>query len=162
MFNETELNQLYRYALSLCNHADDAYDLLYSNIEKYLSNQQQIENKLAFMKRCIRNSFFDLQRQKNIRLIKSTQLSSDYEELQQELDLLENDLINQKQVSHLLRDLNADERELLYLWAVEEYSAQEIANTQGGVRSTWLSRIHRIKLKIRKKSNYSQQGGEKS
>ncbi len=164
MFTEAELNILYHYSLSLSNDPDEAYDLLYANIEKHLSSgQKQIENRQAYMKRCIRNSFYDLQRHKKIQLIKSEQLTKEYDEFQQELDLLEKDLINQNQVTELLEDLNAEERELLYLWAVEEYSAQEIANLQGGTRNTWLSRIHRIKIKLRKKSNsnHSQQGGEK-
>jgi len=165
MFDETQLNNLYRYSLSLCNDSDEAYDLLYNNIEKYLkSNQQQIDNIQAYMKRCIRNTFFDLQRHKKIRLIKSEQLSNDYEEIQQELNLLENNLINQKEVSLLLKELNPEESELLYLWAVEGYTAQEIADMQGSTRNTCLSRIHRIKIKLRKSSNsnHSQQGGESS
>jgi len=159
MFNESELNSLYRYSLALCHDADEAYDLLYSNIEKFLGpnkNNQQIDNKQAYMKRCIRNSFIDLQRHKQIRLIKSDTLEYDYNELQQDLDSLENELINQQEVEHLLNKLKTDERELLYLWAVEEYTAQEIATMQGGGRNTWLSRIHRIKLKLRGKINKSQ------
>jgi len=155
MFNESELNELFRYSLALCHDSEDAYDLLYSNIEKVLtSDQTPPNNKQAYMKRCIRNSFYDLQRHKKIRLIKSESLENDYKELQDNLDLLEHDLINQQKVKLLLDDLKTDERELLYLWAVEEYTAQEIAEMQGGARGTWLSRIHRIKQKIREKFNH--------
>jgi len=37
MIDESELNILFRYALALCHDADEAYDLLYSNVEKFLS-----------------------------------------------------------------------------------------------------------------------------
>lgn len=154
MFDEQELNSLYRYSLALCHDSDEAYDLLYSNIEKYLSsgeNTPAIENKQAFMKRCIRNTYLDSQRHKKIRLIKSDILKKDYQELQQEVDSLEESAIKQQELEILLADLKSEERELLYLWAVEDYTAQEIADMQGGGRGTWLSRIHRIKNKLRNK-----------
>jgi len=67
------------------------------------------------------------------------------------LESLEENLIQQEEVEHLLRDLKSNERELLYLWAVEGYTAQEISDLQGGGRGTWLSKIYRIKLKLRNK-----------
>ncbi len=152
MINKPELDVLYRYSLALCNDTDEAYDLLYSNIEKFLTpgkNTQPVKNKMAFMKRCIRNSYFDIQRHKKVHLIKSDALQNEHQALQQQLESLEESMIKQQEVGALLADLKSEERELLYLWAVEGYTAQEIADLQGGGRGTWLSRIHRIKTKLR-------------
>jgi len=154
MFNKSELDTLYHYSLALCHDADEAYDLLYSNIEKFITpskNNPLVDNKMAFMKRCIRNSYFDIQRHKKVRLIKSDALQNEHQVLQQQLESLEEGMIKQQEVDSLLADLKSDERELLYLWAVEGYTAQEIADLQGGGRGTWLSRIHRIKTKLRNK-----------
>lgn len=154
MINKSELEALYRYSLALCNDADEAYDLLYSNIEKLLTpdkNARPVNNKVAFLKRCIRNSYFDIQRHKKVRLIKSDALQNEHQALQQQLESLEEGMIKQQEVGALLADLKSEERELLYLWAVEGYTAQEIADLQGGGRGTWLSRIHRIKTKLRNK-----------
>ncbi|MCF6282584.1 MAG: sigma-70 family RNA polymerase sigma factor [Candidatus Polarisedimenticolaceae bacterium] len=154
MIDKSELDTLFRYALALCQDRDEAYDLLYSNIEKLLNpgkNIQPVNNKMAFMKRCIRNSYFDIQRHKKIRLIKSDTLQNEHQALQQQLESLEESMIKQQEVEHLLEGLKSEERELLYLWAVEGYTAQEIADLQGGGRGTWLSRMHRIKAKLRNK-----------
>ncbi|HJL60560.1 MAG TPA: RNA polymerase sigma factor [Pseudomonadales bacterium] len=155
MFSHSELDSLFRYSLSLCHDNDEAYDLLYNNIEKLIgSNSEllQINSKMAFMKRCIRNSYLDVRRHEKIRLIKSDILKLGYEEMQREIDSLEDTIIREQEVEHLLGDLQSDERELLYLWAVEDFTAQEIAEIQGGARGTWLSRIHRIKKKLRAKT----------
>jgi RNA polymerase sigma-70 factor (ECF subfamily) len=154
MIDKSELDTLFRYSLALCRDRDEAYDLLYSNVEKLLNsgkNTQPVNNKMAYMKHCIRNSYFDIQRHKQIRLIKSDTLQNEHQELQQQLESLEESMIKQQEVEYLLEDLKSEERELLYLWAVEGYTAQEIADLQGGGRGTWLSRIHRIKAKLRNK-----------
>jgi len=154
MFNKSELDVLYRYSLALCNNADEAYDLLYSNVEKLITpgkKSQPVKTKMAFMKRCIRNSYFDIQRHNKMRLVKSDLLQDEHQMLQQQLNTLEEEVIKGQQVDSLLSELKSEERELLYLWAVDGYTAQEIADLQGGGRGTWLSRIHRIKIKLRNK-----------
>jgi RNA polymerase sigma-70 factor (ECF subfamily) len=49
-----------------------------------------------------------------------------------------------------LGHLNPDERAVLYLAAVEEYTAQQIANLLDRPRGTVLSTIHRARGKLRK------------
>jgi len=39
-------------------------------------------------------------------------------------------------------------RELLYLWAVEEYTSKELADLFNVPPGTILSRLHRLKIKI--------------
>lgn len=44
--------------------------------------------------------------------------------------------------------LSSDEREVIFLWSVEGYSASEIALNLGLPRNTVLSRMRRVKLKF--------------
>ncbi len=44
--------------------------------------------------------------------------------------------------------LDAFDREILFYWAVEGYSLQEIANQIDVPRGTLLSRVHRLRKKI--------------
>ena len=48
-----------------------------------------------------------------------------------------------------LGQLSMEEREALYLWAVEGYTAKEIAKIGSLSRNTVLSRIHRARAKLR-------------
>ncbi|MGK0290726.1 MAG: RNA polymerase sigma-70 factor (ECF subfamily), partial [bacterium] len=54
-----------------------------------------------------------------------------------------------EEVEILLDQASPAERELLYLSAVEEYSIQEIAEITQTPKGTLLSRLHRLKNKIR-------------
>ena len=63
------------------------------------------------------------------------------------LDTLEATMIDQNLVERLWVDLKPLERELLYLWAVEGYTIDEISRLTETSRGTLLSRIHRIRKK---------------
>ena len=45
--------------------------------------------------------------------------------------------------------MDVDERELLYLFAIEGYTVQEIADDLGMKKGTLLSKIHRLKARLR-------------
>lgn len=62
---------------------------------------------------------------------------------------MENVLMNQQEVQQLTELLSTEENELLYLWAVEEYSTGEIAHIYQQPRGTILSKLHRLKNRIR-------------
>ena len=65
MLDKQVLNQLYRYAISLTNNDDQAYDLLQSCVEKYLkADLADIEKPIAYLKRVIHNEFIDQTRRK--------------------------------------------------------------------------------------------------
>lgn len=150
MFNKDELNQLYRYAISLSSHDDMAYDLVHTAIERYIKKASKpIENPLAYLKTIIRNVFFDIERRKKIIPIISTNNEEIlYIEPVNE-DSMEDILFNQQQVQQLLSYLNSEENELLYLWAVEEHTVSEIAVIYNKPRGTILSKLHRLKKRIR-------------
>ena len=144
------LNQLYRYALSLCNNEDQAYDLLQSCIEKYLkAKTANIEKPIAYIKRMIRNEFIDHTRRARFQKdIDADDLDRINDEKASEEVSLEDVFVRQSEVSALLGTMKADERELLFLWAVEEYTLAEIAQLKQVPRGTLLSKLHRLKKRI--------------
>jgi RNA polymerase sigma-70 factor (ECF subfamily) len=62
--------------------------------------------------------------------------------------VMEDIVIAEHEVAALMAMLEPLERELLYCWAVEGYTAQEIADWTDSPRGTVLSRIHRLRQKI--------------
>ncbi len=151
MINKDELNQLYRYALSLTKQSDIAYDLVQSGVERYLKkSNRSVETPVAYLKIIIRNLYFDLQRHNNI----VPMVSLDDENVSYiepvDTDTMEDLLINQQQVQQLISTLNDEDNELLYLWAVEEHTVEEIAAIYQKPKGTLLSKLHRLKKRIRK------------
>jgi len=150
MFNKDELNKLYHYALSLASQEDVAYDLLQGALERYLQKTpQSIDKPLAYIKTIIRNLFFDLERRKKV--VPMISIESDEVSHIEPVDdtSLDDLLINQQMVQQLTESLSSEENELLYLWAVEDYTAAEIAEIFQQPRGTVLSKLHRLKTRIR-------------
>jgi len=150
MFNKDELNRLYRYALSLAKQEDMAYDLLQSSLERYLmKSPQTVESPQAYLKVIIRNLFFDINRHNNV--IPMISMECDEVSLIEPIDdsSMADLLMNQQEVQQLTMLLSPEENELLYLWAVEEHTTEEIANIYQQPRGTVLSRLHRLKKRIR-------------
>lgn len=143
------LNRLYRYAISLTGESDEAYDLVQQAVERYLRRPPgTIQSPPSYLMRSIRNAFFDQVRQRNLHLVVSEELQQDnpeMDDIHSPADLL----VHQQDVAQLMRLINSRERELLYLWAVEEYTVQEIADMQGVPRGTLLSKLHRLKKRVR-------------
>lgn len=148
--DQTFINRLYRYAFSLTNERDDAYELLQQAVERYLRRQPTtVRSPLSYLMRSIRNAFFDRIRHSNLYpVVADDQLQNSDEEAT--FPFIDDLLIRQQDAAQLLALLNSRERELLYLWAVEEYTVQEIADLQGVPRGTLLSQLHRMKNRLRK------------
>ncbi len=160
-FDKQQLNQLYRYCYMLTVHRDDAYDLLQSALEKYLKSPPNASySEFAYIRRIIRNQFID-----NIRRLKSVTFESldSYAPHAQEEEhsyfdnqdviainssALDEMLINEERVEWIWSILNAAEREIVFLWGVEGYTAAEVATELDMPRGTVLSKIHRLRKKI--------------
>ena len=150
MLDKQELNQLYRFALSLTHKDDQAYDLLQSCMEKYLKHKhREIDNPIAYMKQTIRNEFIDNTRRQRFQCELRPELldAIDYEQATNEISL-EDLHIKQDEVESLLGTMSAEERELLYLWAVDEYTIDEIAQLKEIPRGTLSSKLHRLKKRL--------------
>lgn len=149
MLNKKQLNQLYQYSYSLTNHPEDAYDLLQTGLEKYLKQTNtNIEYKIAYLRQIIRNQFIDDQRR--IKRIPFESLEADklHSTLAIDTASLEQIVMSEQQVAIIWKTLTTSEREILYLWAIEGYTAKQISDETNVPRGTILSKIHRLKIKI--------------
>ena len=146
-FNRAELNNLYRYGYALCTNKDDAYDLLQYALEKYLHKPARYNDvsDLAYVRTTMRNRYIDECR-------KSTRFpQEEYDDgLLVAIDetALEDVVVAQLDLDIIWKELNTVEREVLYYWAIEGMTAQEIADQVDVPRGTVLSRLYRIRKRF--------------
>lgn len=145
MLNKQQINSLFLYGLSLTQNHDDAEDLLQTTIEKLLSKAILPNTALAFARTVMRNQFIDHCRRKHI--IDFQPIDADSPLLLDESDL-EQLIIDREQIHKLMQQLGSAEREILFLWAIEGYTATEIANETAVPRGTVLARLYRIRQKL--------------
>ena len=144
MLDRPQLNSLYRYGLSLTNEPAGAEDLLQSAIERWLPKRHQSREALPYIRRIMRNLHIDHCRRLAI---------VDFEPIEEgspallDSQSLEQLVIDQQALQLIFDQLNSAEREVLYYWAVLEYTASEIAAELGEPRGTILSRLYRLKEK---------------
>jgi RNA polymerase sigma-70 factor (ECF subfamily) len=155
MIDKQQLEQLYQYSYSLTVNNDDAYDLLQSALEKYLQKSlSHIENKMAYIRQIIRNQFIDNQRRINK---VSFEALEDSDTIAIDTIQLDDLMIAQDQISIIWDIMNTSEREIIYLWGVEGFSAKQISLETGIARGTILSKIYRLREKVQAKfSNLEQ------
>ena len=156
-FNRAELNNLYRYGYALCMNQDDAYDLLQYALEKYLHKPARYNDAsdLAYVRTIMRNRFIDERR-------KSTRFpEEEYDDLLVVIDetALEDVIVAQLDLEIIWKELNTVEREVLYYWAIEGMTAQEIAKQLEVSRGTVLSRLYRIRKKFDTKAEFNELSG---
>ena len=143
---DEQLQQAYRYAMSLSNDHDIAKDIVHSAYIKLLESNDNIHNSQGYLLRCIRNKFIDQKRFDNRWVMVPEENQDNTCDIG--FDTLESTTVNQKLLQTLWKELNPLERELLYLWAIEEYTIDEISELTGTSRGTLLSRIHRVRKKV--------------
>lgn len=142
MIERNQLQLLYQYGLSLTRHADDAHDLLQGALERWLKQGGISDTPEAYIRKIMRNLYIDECRRKQCVAFEPLQENAPVElnEVSLEQQYMDRDITEQ-----LLKQLNAAEREVLFLWAVMDYSASEIAQELGSPRGTILSRLFRVK-----------------
>lgn len=147
LFDRAVLQRLYRYAYALCKDQDNAYDLVQHALEKFLQKpaSQKPDNDMAYVHRIMRNRFIDEYRRSN-RFPEEGY--DDGSTVAMNESSLEDIVIAQADLEIIWETLDLFEREILYYWAVEEMTAQEIASLIGVPRGTVLSRIYRVRKKI--------------
>lgn len=148
IFDRPVLNRLYRYGCTLCKNQDDAYDLVQYALEKFLQNPpgRKHTNDLAYVRTIMRNRFIDEYRRSS----RFPEESYDDEStVAMDESSLEDIVIAQADLEIVWEILDPFEREILYYWAVEEMTAQEISSQISVPRGTVLSRIYRVRKKIK-------------
>jgi len=147
IFDRPVLQRLYRYGCTLCKDQDDAYDLLHYALEKFLQNpaSRKHDSDLAYVRTIMRNRFIDEYRRSN-RFPEESY--DDNSAVAIDETSLEDIVIAQTDLEIVWELLDPFDREILYYWAVEEMTAQEISSQIGMPRGTVLSRIYRVRKKI--------------
>lgn len=146
MFDKEELQQLYRYSYSLTCDEPDAYDLLQGALEKFINSNVVAKQPMAYIKKIIYNRFIDECRRLKIIQFESLEESS----LPADFDVqtLEEIMVNENLVKHVMLSLEPDEREILYCWGIEGFSTFEIAKKMEIPKGTILSKIYRMRKKL--------------
>lgn len=142
----TTLNSVYRYALALTHDEHLAEDLVQDAWVKVIKAGG--DRNVGYLRTTVKNLYIDRYRQKKLTLVADADMLP-----QSESDETENSLpvdISKSQLNAALGKIRPDEREVLFLMCVEDFSAQEVADTLEKPRGTILSLLHRAKLKLRK------------
>lgn len=150
------LQKLYRYAYTLTADEDDAYDLLQSAIETSLNKPaDRTATSTAYIRTIMKNRYIDEYRhqqsfpQENI---------DDHVPVSLDESSLENVVIASHDLALLWKTLEPLDREVLFFWAVEGFSMQEIADKLEVSRGTLLSRVHRLRKRLQAEAGVEQRG----
>jgi RNA polymerase sigma-70 factor (ECF subfamily) len=148
MLDRQALQRLFRYGFSLTHDEDAAYDLLQDALEITLrKGPDNPGTAMRYVQSIMRNRFIDQYRRDHRHPTTSLD-ENDNQPVNIDPRVLEDIVIAEYEVEAIMAILEPLERELLYFWAVEGYTAQEIADWTDSPRGTVLSRIHRLRQKI--------------
>lgn len=148
MIDAELLNGLYRYGLALVGNPDRAHDLLQGALLRYLEKPADaIDDVAAYLRRSMRNAAIDRLRNEGRWAWQSLEEEHDVVGAGH-ADGLDHMLVDHWEVDRIWRSLSAPEREVLFLWAIEGYTIDEIARNTGMARGTLLSRLHRLRRRI--------------
>jgi len=148
MLDRPVMQGLFRYGFSLTHDEDAAYDLLQDALE--ISLRKAPDDAAAatrYVQSIMRNRFIDQYRRDHCHPTVSYD-DNDKQPVIIDPRVLEDIVIAEHEVESIMAMLEPLERELLFLWAVEGCTAQEIADRTDRPRGTVLSRIHRLRQKI--------------
>lgn len=158
MYTRDTLNRLYRYCRVLCDQESDAYDLLQAAMERCIkSPPRRASAEIAYAMRVIRNMFID-QLRSNARL-SFEPFDEDSVALDFDVASLEGLVLDRNELEVVWSEMTVVEREILYLWAVEGYSTDEVAGHIDRPRNSVLSIIHRMRKRLRKRFGDARSSG---
>lgn len=142
----------YRYALSLTHDPDEAEDLVQDTWIK-LQQKGHGQPERAFFLRSLRNLWIDEIRRRNRRgeVVELDEARVVDERSEQEPAVSEDEFaFTGADLESALGRIRPEEREVLYLNAVEQMSARDIAEHTGRSRGTVLSLLSRGKERLRR------------
>jgi len=143
---EALLQRGFRYALSLTHDELGAEDLLQDACVAILRAQGPWSR--AYLFRAIRSRFVDLHRRELLVSMESRAVMEDTPASLDEALAGETARADARAVERALGALRAEEREALFLAAVEGYTAAEAAELTGRPRGTILSLVFRARRKL--------------
>lgn len=140
------MNELFRYANALTHDEAKAFELVQTALLKVLEKKPR--QYMAYLKTTIRHVFYDeWRRSKKVPFESIDQEAVTDSVSPSSLDDL---YIESESVNDILQSLEPLDREVLYLYSVEGLTFEEISLETGYKKGTLLSRMHRLKEKIKK------------
>ncbi len=151
--SRTELADLldrgYRYSLALTHDEMRAEDLVQEACMRMVKKSKPW--KPAYFFTVIRNHFIELYRHR-LKFPSVSFEDHDTQELPDEHKLRNTEEVtaHSESLEKALKHLTTYEREIIYLFVIEEYTAKEIAELIDRPRNTVLSIVYRSRMKLRK------------
>ncbi len=133
----------FRYAYSLTHNRMDAEELVQEAC--YAISRLGGPWNVPYLFRSIRNRYIDAGRRRNLLQVEPFSEAIHSEMPDDDLVLMDFD----DRMDEALGQLSDGERELLFLSVVEGYTARELSELTDSPRGTVLSRLHRIKGRLR-------------
>lgn len=139
----------FRYAMSLTHEPDRAADLLQDACVACLSARAPW--RVGYLFAAIRSRFIDQYRRHRLAIVEPIGADEELARAGAFMDPRDDELVvaDPDSLDRALGRLRAEEREALFLAAVEGYTAREIAELTGRPRGTVLSVIHRARRRVR-------------
>jgi RNA polymerase sigma-70 factor (ECF subfamily) len=151
VFEPATLNSLYRYCCALCDQESDAFDLLQSSLERCLRSPPENPTAgRAYAMRIIRNLFIDQYRRGRALVFESFDEAA--HAIDYDIASLEDVVLDRTELEQIWPSLTVMEREILFLWAVEGYSTDEVAGQLDKPRNTVLSIVHRMRKRLKQRA----------
>lgn len=159
MFTREQLNSLYRYCYTLTADETQSYDLLQTCLERFIKKDtRNVINHIAYVKTIIRNQYIDEYRKQTNYPIEEFDDTVTYMDM--DVDSLDKIIASQFQVEAVWKQLDLLEREIMYFWAVEGYTTEELAKLLDMPKGTLLSKIHRLRKRLEQHFQASSKAGE--
>lgn len=159
--DDDALNRAYRYATALCGDRDAAMDLVHSAYVKFVRyDGPPPREPLHYFLRMIRNGFLDERRHAARWRWEPLEAAEGPTPLHaQDLEAMQ---VDRDLVTVVWTGLSGPEREVLFLWAVEEHTVDEIAAMTDTPRGTLLARLHRLRKKFQRDGVHGTLLGERA
>jgi len=147
MLTDTDYQRAYRYAIALCGDRDMAYDVVHNAAANWLqAAPRNVVEPLGYFLRIVRNCF--LADAKRAAMLRWTPLDEVAGVIATDMAPLEETFLQRVQLQRIWIDLRAAEREVLFLWAVEGFTIEEIAQQTATPKGTLLTRLHRLRKRF--------------
>lgn len=155
---DEDFQRAYRYAIALTGEREQAYDVVHTAVTHWLSAATAaVDNPLAYFLRIVRNTF--LADQRRAAQMRWSPIEDAEAVIPADLRALEDVQLERAWLERVWGDFTAAEREVLFLWAVEGYTVDEISAQTGAPRGTLLARMHRLRRKFAGDAEGVQAGG---
>ena len=155
MFSRDELNKYYKFAYSIARDKDTASELLHEAVIKILKGGHK-EVSSSYMYQTLRTVAIDLWRKSHKH--HSVDIREEKVLVESAAPRFDDVFADRQQVQKIIEELSEEESSLLFLHVVEGQTVQEIADAMATPKGTILSRLHRLKGRLKKVAESHKKG----